>query len=375
MSGLVYILPKYETTTNKHYHYEYKLLEGLSEEMDLRVVIEKGEDMDIDGTYVQRFSFPPLRALELLVVLLWFRLRGYADTYTHYSYYGGMITGVLSTLLGGTSYYWNCEEVERVTPRDTSYWQLWGQLRGRLPFYLSLYLTDVLVTGTEMMKQYYVETYGLGPENVRTLPNWVDSERFAALPEKRAAREELGLSPDGRVVLYLHKIGKKKGADHILDIAERLDDEPEPVEFVVVGDGYYREELEAELAAAGLDDVVRFVGSVPNDEAIVYFRAADVYVLPSRAEGFPRVLLEAMAARCPFVSTDVGGVEEIVPEGTAEYVVEYGDWDTFTERVESLLHGDGEREHVEDRLWDHVQQYDREAVVGRFREVVGGSRT
>jgi glycosyltransferase involved in cell wall biosynthesis len=57
----------------------------------------------------------------------------------------------------------------------------------------------------------------------------------------------------------------------------------------------------------------------------MYYRAADLYLMPSEEEGFPRVLLEAMASGCPFVAFDVGGVRDILPDSLAGCVVEKGD--------------------------------------------------
>jgi glycosyltransferase involved in cell wall biosynthesis len=374
MNRLVYILPRYDPETTKHYYYEYKLIEALAENNDIRVIIEKGCDMGIEETYCQRFSFPPFRALELLAVLLAWRLDGYTTTYTHYSYYGGIIGGVVSTLFGGRSYYWNCSMMH-VFNRDSLY-SLSGmknRLRGEWPMRVSLALSDRLVTGTETMVEYYCDEYGLDEEAVVELANWVDLDRFDSLPTQDLARGKHGLPRDRPIVLYLHKLGVVRGADEIPDIAAATLEAVPDALFVVVGGGWYREELEAEVERRGLGDSVRFEGWVPNDAAIEYFRAADVYMLPSRAEGFPRVVLEAMAADCAIVSTDAGGVPDILPASYQPYVSTVGDTDTFVDNLVTVLTDSECRASLVESGNARVQEYTRADVCEAMEERVLGS--
>lgn len=140
----------------------------------------------------------------------------------------------------------------------------------------------------------------------------VAGEDVRLLPRKEA-RAALGLDDAGFVTGFVGRLSREKGPDVLLDAVAA---DPGPFGTVVlVGDGVDRRELEASAARRGLADRVRFTGEVP--EAGRLFRAFDLFVLSSRTEGTPVVLLEAMAAGVPVVAARVGGVPDVVGSGEA----------------------------------------------------------
>src|SRR5262249_20192692 len=90
--------------------------------------------------------------------------------------------------------------------------------------------------------------------------------------------------------------------------------------LVAVGDGPLRPDLERQAAASGLCGRVRFIGSRPWSELPDWYRAADVFCLPSHSEGVPNVLLEASACGTPWVASQVGGIPEIANLGVSRLV-------------------------------------------------------
>ena len=129
-----------------------------------------------------------------------------------------------------------------------------------------------------------------------TQPVGVDGEVFApATPDdRRAARVALGIRPDERVALFACRLVEKKGLPIVLGTAERL---PE-VRFLVAGDGPLRHLL------GGAPANVRPLGAVPLHEMPALYRAADVVLLPSRGEGLPLLVQEAMACGLPAVVSE-----------------------------------------------------------------------
>jgi glycosyltransferase involved in cell wall biosynthesis len=103
-----------------------------------------------------------------------------------------------------------------------------------------------------------------------------------------------------------------KGYDLLIDALARLRSRGLVVDLTLVGDGHLRDSLAARAAKAGV--VLRLPGRVPAGAAVrAHLDAADVFVLPSRTEGLPRVLLEAMARGVPAIATQVGGVPALLP--------------------------------------------------------------
>jgi glycosyltransferase involved in cell wall biosynthesis len=107
--------------------------------------------------------------------------------------------------------------------------------------------------------------------------------------------------------------------------------------LTLVGDGVERLELEKLGSELGLAKHLEFVGYKSQAEVRDYLQKSDVFVLPSFAEGVPVSLMESMAAGVPVVSTQVGGVSELVENGVSGYLVPPGDAISLAEKIEILL--------------------------------------
>lgn len=134
--------------------------------------------------------------------------------------------------------------------------------------------------------------------------------------DRREARERLGIDEGERAIGWLGRMIPVKGADLFLRaLTDALDD---TTTAYLIGDGPERATLEGLTRALGLAERVRFLGSMPG--AGRWLAAFDVFVLSSRSEGTPMVLLEAMLAGVPIVATEVGGVPDVVGNGAGEIV-------------------------------------------------------
>ena len=170
---------------------------------------------------------------------------------------------------------------------------------------------------------------GVAPHRLRLIPNaWADDTPGAGRAEARAA---LGLPAQGTVVAFVGRLSAEKGADVLLEAVARRRT-PAAVSFL--GDGPERDRLRAQARALGLEGVVRWHGVVPRAGALL--RAFDALVMPSRTEGTPIVLFEAMAAGVPVVATAVGGVPDVVGEHEA-LLVAPGDPDALAEGIRHVL--------------------------------------
>ena len=140
--------------------------------------------------------------------------------------------------------------------------------------------------------------------------------------------------------------------------------------FVVAGSGPYAATLGQEVQNAGLTEAFRLAGGVPNHEAIRYLAAADVYMMPSAEEGFPRTLIEAMAAGRPFTATDVGGVRDILTPEQAQFVTVVGDTQGMAASLVRLLTDDTLRESLIRAGHSNVEKYAQEKVIRTFISLV-----
>lgn len=136
-------------------------------------------------------------------------------------------------------------------------------------------------------------------------------------------------------LLFVGRLAAVKGVPVLFEALQRLD--MPGLRVTLIGDGPERAELEREAATRGLSDVVDFVGYKNQTEVSEALRDTDALVLPSFAEGVPVVLMEAMAAGRPVVTTPIAGVPELVEDGVSGRLVPPGDVETLSGALREVL--------------------------------------
>lgn len=156
---------------------------------------------------------------------------------------------------------------------------------------------------------------GVPRDRVVVLHNAVDGARFT-IQDKAPARQRLGVPEGAKLVLYAGYHLPEKGVDTLMEAMGRLDRMGRrDIHLLTVGGGPLLEPLKARAAALGLGDRARLTGWALPKDIPGYMAACDVFCLPSRREGCPNVVLEALASGRPVVGSRVGGVPELVREG------------------------------------------------------------
>jgi teichuronic acid biosynthesis glycosyltransferase TuaC len=173
-----------------------------------------------------------------------------------------------------------------------------------------------LITVSEALRERLIEL-GVAGSRIQVLRNGVDLELFAP-QDRAAARRELGLDPDGTIVLSVGWLIPRKGHDVAIRAAAAL---PE-VTLVIVGEGPEAIALQRLAEQLGSSQRVRFLGPMPQERLATVYNAADVLLLASSREGLPNVVLEALACGTPVVATAVWGTPEIVAAPMAGRLVE-----------------------------------------------------
>ena len=167
----------------------------------------------------------------------------------------------------------------------------------------------------------YVQRIAPGPTSL--LRNGVDTQRFRPAEGsqvKVALRTKLGLDPRAFVVFTVRRLSFKNGVDTLLESALMLRD-CKDIQIVIAGNGPDRARVDRFVARHQLTGV-RVLGFVPDDELVDWYRAADLFILPSKSgEGMPMVVLEAFASALPVVATRAGGQVEMIDEGDTGWLI------------------------------------------------------
>jgi glycosyltransferase involved in cell wall biosynthesis len=164
---------------------------------------------------------------------------------------------------------------------------------------------------------------------VLVIPNGVMAEKINSQHKK----------DDVNRVISVSRLVKKNGLEDLIKAIKILNEnQKEPVELKIIGDGVLRKNLENLVTKCGLDNKsISFQGSIPNNKIYNRLTQAEVFVRPSLSEGLGNAFLEAMAVGVPIVGTRVGGIPDFLKDGETGWFCEVGNPKSIAEKIEYIL--------------------------------------
>lgn len=214
---------------------------------------------------------------------------------------------------------------------------------------------DAVTTVSNAMSKHVIDAFGCDPDKVTTIINGFDASVFHPRDQAQM-RARFDIAPDKKVVMYVGRLVATKGLGELIDAFALLHQHDARAFLVLAGDGVMRDELQGKVDSYGLNDSVRFLGGVEPDVVAQYLGAADLLTLPSWSEGYPNVLVEAIACGRPVVSTRVGGVDEIINPSNGLFAP-VKDANGLFESLRKVLEQDWDAEKISvavQRSWDDV---------------------
>jgi len=203
---------------------------------------------------------------------------------------------------------------------------------------------------------------GIDADRIEVLRNGVDTSLFVPLDRDRC-RELLGLERLARPLLIaVGNLVPEKGIDQAVRALAHL----HRGSLLIVGEGSEQAALERLAAELGVTSSVAIVAAMPQTRLALAYSAADILLLPSVREGWPNVLLEAMACGTPVIAADTGGVREIVALPDTGRVLPERSVEALVVAIESVVHNAPDRE----TLRCHAESFGWRVVVERYREVL-----
>ncbi|SHL66678.1 glycosyltransferase [Haladaptatus paucihalophilus] len=195
-------------------------------------------------------------------------------------------------------------------------------------------------------------------DDVFYIPNGFSQDRLRRVPQADA-KKKLGIADDTNLLFALGHLKERKGFHHLIDVMPEIIEREGDVVCAIGGHGGMRSELEEQIEELGLENDVRLLGYVSNDDLRYWMSACDAFVLPSYSESFGLVQLEAMACGSPVVSTINGGSEEVVTSEDHGFLVDSPeDHDALSDAVVRALRKDWNRDgieaHAEQFTWERV---------------------
>ena len=210
----------------------------------------------------------------------------------------------------------------------------WPDGVGRLNRWLTP-LTDAFVAVAPSHGRFLADHEAFPRERIAVIPNGVDTQRFAPVPDAHAVRRELGIGPTAPVVTIVAALRPEKNHELFLDVAGRVLRQLPEARFLIVGDGPRRAALEQRAREMNITHSVSFLGSRSDVPRVL--TATDVFALTSHNEANPVSILEAMSVGRPVVATNVGSIHEVVDDGVTGLLAPPGDAQQFSEQLIKLL--------------------------------------
>ncbi len=207
---------------------------------------------------------------------------------------------------------------------------------------------------------------GVEAGKVRVNYNGLDLTHFEPAPLEQR---------DPTLVFAVGRLIEKKGFTHLVRAAARLIRQGVDLKCEIAGDGPLRSQLKREIRTLGVQDRVRLLGPLPQQQVCEKLRQARVLVAPcvpaadGNIDATPTVLLEAMACACPAISTRLSGIPEIIEDGTSGLLVEPGDDAALTEAIRRVLADDAlARRLAEAGRQRACERFDIRRNVARLRQ-------
>ncbi len=231
--------------------------------------------------------------------------------------------------------------------------------------------SDGVTAVSKYLRDETIEAFGTG-DRIEVIPNFIDAARFKRRPNDSLRRAMC--AGDEHILIHISNFRPVKNASHVVRVLRRLRRQGLAVRLLFVGDGPDRPAVEHLARELGVHKHVRFLGKQGPVEEILSI--ADVFLMPSGSESFGLAALEAMACGVPVVSSDAGGLPELLNGSDAGYICPLGDIDTYTKRCMQLFRNQAQHKRMATSARQYaVRHFQTAAVVSQYETYYEQVRT
>lgn len=235
--------------------------------------------------------------------------------------------------------------------------------------------SDAFVVLSDYFRDILSGDFGIEKSRIHVIPGAADVERFHPAADREGLRRSMGLPEGARVLFCARRLVRRMGIDNLIRAMGKIAGAVPEARLFIAGTGPLEQELQALIEELGLQDRVRLLGRVSNEDLVSWYQAADLSVVPTvTLEGFGLVTTEAMACGTPVLGTPYGGTKEILEKFSESLLFRDHTPEAMAEKLLSVWQGDCPippreacREHVlKHYTWGRIAKQ----VTGVFEEAI-----
>lgn len=184
------------------------------------------------------------------------------------------------------------------------------------------------------------QNYQIPWDKIHIIPGGVDTKKFQANLTRQAAREQLNWPQDRAILFTPRRLAHRMGLNILLDAMSKIKSKVPEIWLAIAGRGPLKANLQAQINQLQLNQHVKLLGFLPDQQLPIAYQAADMTMIPSQTlEGFGLVVLESLACGTPVICTPVGGMPEILANFSPELVTDSVDVSAIIKKLELILTG------------------------------------
>lgn len=221
-------------------------------------------------------------------------------------------------------------------------------------------IADKIITLTERDREEYIKTYSLPETKVQCIYNWVDDKLETLSPK---------YDTQSKKIITVGRFEPQKGYDRLLSVAKTVFSRHPDWRWDIYGDGEQFDKIKSQISQLGLQDNLYLMGT--SKELYSLYPQYAMYVMTSRLEGLPMVLLEAKANGLPCVSFDcLTGPSEIIEDGVSGYLVDDGDTDALAEKICELIENSQKRNEFSLHARDNLSLFNKQKITEKWVQLI-----
>jgi glycosyltransferase involved in cell wall biosynthesis len=203
---------------------------------------------------------------------------------------------------------------------------------------------------------------------IEMMQNAVKVDDFSS--KDKSFKNYLSIPENGEVILFLSRLIKEKGVYDLIESITTVSIDYKNVYFIIAGEGPERNRMEIICKEKGIEKEVRFTGHIKNKNLLKAYSCADIFVFPTYSEAMPMVILEALAAGLPIITTPVGAIPDIIKDGINGFLIEPNSPKLLAEKILLLLYNEERRKRIgEVNIQLAREKYDFRVILNKLEQL------